>query len=179
MASVLSRPHSVYYIDQCKSRLTHWVTHICVSKLAIIGADNGLSPSWRQAIIWTNSGIFFIGPLETNCSEILIKICISSWNKMHLKMPSGNWRPFFLGLNVLKICPTMYYSLHIRDKPTFLIFFKVCMITKMVRATLNFELDHIRLASGAKLFSMDGWNTGWCHHKFLISKCCTYYDKQS
>ena len=33
--------------------LTHWgrVTHICVSKLTIIGSDNGLSPGRRQAII--------------------------------------------------------------------------------------------------------------------------------
>ena len=39
--------------------LTHWarVTHICVGNLAIIGSDNGLSPSRRQAIIWTNAGI--------------------------------------------------------------------------------------------------------------------------
>ena len=38
--------------------LTHWgqVTHICVSKLTIIGSDNGLSPGQRQAIIWTNDG---------------------------------------------------------------------------------------------------------------------------
>ena len=35
--------------------LTHWgrVTHICVSKLTIIGLDNGLSPDRRQAIIWS------------------------------------------------------------------------------------------------------------------------------
>ena len=39
--------------------LTHWgrVTLICVSKLTIIGSDNGLSPGRRQAIIWTNAGI--------------------------------------------------------------------------------------------------------------------------
>ena len=32
---------------------THWgrVTHICISKLTIIGSDNGLSPGRRQAII--------------------------------------------------------------------------------------------------------------------------------
>ena len=38
--------------------LTHWgrETHICVSKLTIIGSDNSLS-SGRQAIIWTNAGI--------------------------------------------------------------------------------------------------------------------------
>ena len=34
---------------------THWVrvTHVCVSKLTFIVSDNGLSPGWRQAIIWT------------------------------------------------------------------------------------------------------------------------------
>ena len=48
--------------------LTHWgrVTHICVSKLTIIGSDNGLAPWRRQAIIWTNAGILLIGPLGTN-----------------------------------------------------------------------------------------------------------------
>ena len=34
------------------------MTHICVGNLTIIGSDNGLSPSRRQAIIWTNAGIF-------------------------------------------------------------------------------------------------------------------------
>ena len=33
------------------------MTHICVSRLTIIGSYNDLSPSWRQAIIWTNAGI--------------------------------------------------------------------------------------------------------------------------
>ena len=45
--------------------LTHWGrgTHVCVSKLSIVGSDNGLSPGRRQAIIWTNAGILLIGPL--------------------------------------------------------------------------------------------------------------------
>ena len=83
--------------------LTHWgrVTRICVSKLIIIGSDNGLSPDRRQAIIWTNAMILLIEPLGTNCSEILIEIHIYSFKKMHLKMSSGKWRPFCLGLNVL------------------------------------------------------------------------------
>ena len=83
--------------------LTHWgrVTHICVSKLTIIGSDNGLSPGRRQAIIWTNDGILLIRPLGTNFSEILIEIHIFSFKEMHLKMSSGSWRPFCLGLNVL------------------------------------------------------------------------------
>ena len=48
------------------SYLTHWgrVTHTCVSKLTIVGSDNGLSPGRRQAIIWTNDGILSIGPLR-------------------------------------------------------------------------------------------------------------------
>ena len=56
--------------------LTHWgrVTHICVNKLAIVGSDNGLAPTRRQAIIWTNVGILLIEPLGTNFSEILIEI---------------------------------------------------------------------------------------------------------
>ena len=56
------------------SELTHWgwVTHIWVSKLTIIGLDNGLLPGWCQAIIWTNAGIWLIEPLETEFNGILI-----------------------------------------------------------------------------------------------------------
>ena len=82
---------------------THWgrVTHICVSKLTIIGSDDGLSPDRHQAIILTNAEILLIGPLGTNFSEILIEIHAFSFKKMHLKMSSGKWRPFCLGLHVL------------------------------------------------------------------------------
>ena len=85
--------------------LTHWgrVTHICVGKLTIIGSDNGLSPGRRQAIIWTNAGILLIGPPGTKFNEILIGIHTFSFKEMHLKMSSGKWWPFCLGLNVLNI----------------------------------------------------------------------------
>ena len=83
--------------------LTHWgrVTHLCVGNLTTIGSDNGLSPDWRQAITWTNGGILLIGLLGTNFSEMLIEINTFSFNKIDLKMSSGKWRPFCLGLNVL------------------------------------------------------------------------------
>ena len=83
--------------------LTHWgrVTHICVSKITIIGSDNGFSPGRCQAIIWTSVGILLIGPLGTNFSEILIEIYTFSFKKRHVKMSSGKWWPFCLGLNVL------------------------------------------------------------------------------
>ena len=83
--------------------LTHRgrVMHICISKITIIGSDNGLSPGRCQAIIWTNAVILFIEPLGTNFSEILIAIHIVSLQKMHFNMLSGKWWPFCLGLNVL------------------------------------------------------------------------------
>ena len=75
---------------------------MCVSKLTIIGSDNGLSPDRRQAIIWTNDGILLIGPLGTkNFSEILIEILTFSFKKMRMKVSSAKRRPFCLGLNVL------------------------------------------------------------------------------
>ena len=69
----------------------------------IADSDNGLSPGRRQAIIWTNAGILFIGPCGTNFSEILIGIQTFSFKKRHLKMSSAKWRLFCLGLNVLKL----------------------------------------------------------------------------
>ena len=86
--------------------LTHWgrVMHICVGNLTITGSDNGLSPGRCQAITWTNVGILLIGPLGTNFSEMLIEIIIFSFKKMSLKVSSAKWRPFCLGLNVLRTC---------------------------------------------------------------------------
>ena len=93
--------HSMVVIHSCMYRqrytiyrniymLTHWgrLTHICVIKLTIIAADNGLSPGRRQAIMWTNDGILLIWPLGTNFSEILIVIHSFSFKKMLLKMSS-------------------------------------------------------------------------------------------
>ena len=89
--------------------LTHWgqVMHICVGNLTIIGPDNGLSPFWRQAIIWTNAGILLIGPLGTNFSEILIGIQAFSFKKLHLKTSSAKWHLFCLCLNELML---MWYQ---------------------------------------------------------------------
>ena len=85
------------------SVLTHWgrVTHLCVSKLASIASDSGLSPGRRQAIIWNNAGLLLIGPLGTYFSEILIEIPTFSLKKICLKISSAKCRPFCLGLNVL------------------------------------------------------------------------------
>ena len=75
-----------------KVQLNHWgrVTHIGVSKIIIIGSDNGLSPGRRQAIIWTDDGILLNGRWETKVSEIWIEIYTFSFKKMHLKYRLGN-----------------------------------------------------------------------------------------
>ena len=77
---------NVYFHVGLNKLLAHWgrVTHICVSKLTIIGSDNGLLPDRRQAIIWTNAGLLLIGPLGTSFSEILIEILTFSFKKMRL-----------------------------------------------------------------------------------------------
>ena len=94
-----------WYVAVCLTTflLTHWawVTHICTSKLIIIGSDNGLSPGQRQAIIWTYAGILLIWTVGTNFNEIWTGTQTFSFKKIHLKMLSAKWRPFCLSLNVL------------------------------------------------------------------------------
>ena len=56
--------------------LNHWgrVKHICVSKVKLIGSDNGLSPGLHQVIIWTNAAILLMWPLGTKFRGMLIEI---------------------------------------------------------------------------------------------------------
>ena len=75
------------------------VTHICDSKLTMIGSDNGLSPDRRQVIIWTITGILLIRTSRTNFSEILSEMNTFSF-QMYLKMSSKRLQ-FYLGLNAL------------------------------------------------------------------------------
>ena len=80
-----------------QTMLTHWgrVAHICLNKLAMNGSDHGLLPDRRQAIIWTNAGIFLIVALITN--KLQLKFNRNSYiflqEKMHLKISSAKWRP--------------------------------------------------------------------------------------
>ena len=73
MGSFMSRPmwspcNANVWKDSGYHCLTHWgrVTHICVGTNTNIGSDNGLSPGRRQAIIWTNAGIFPRNKLQWN-----------------------------------------------------------------------------------------------------------------
>ena len=71
------------------------MTHICVSKLTIIGSDNGLSPDRRQAIIWTNAGLLLIGPL------LYILTC-TYLPDMHTEVFKNAYFIRTIGLHILK-----------------------------------------------------------------------------
>ena len=100
--------------------------NIYVSKLAIIGSDNGLLPGQHQAIIWPNAGILLIEPLGINYNEILIEIHSFSFKKMHFNMSSEKMHPFCLCLNVLNavglemlikvITVTHFIIIHLKSK---------------------------------------------------------------
>ena len=96
------RPRYIQFRNISNSAIYRAYT-VCVSKLPIIGSDNGLLLVQCQAIIWTNAGILLNGPLGTTFSEILIKIHTFSFKKMHFKILAAQWRPFCFGLNVLII----------------------------------------------------------------------------
>ena len=85
------------------------MTHLCVSKLTIIGSANDKSPDQRQASIWTYTGILLIWPLGTNLSEMLRGFNTLSLKKSHLKVSVAKWRQLCLGLNVLT--DIIYYPL--------------------------------------------------------------------
>ena len=90
----VSLPYSLKLIRILRM-LTHWgrVTHICVSKLTIIGsAPSHYLNHWRYIVNKT---------LRKNFGEISIKIHIFSPMKTHLKVSSAKHWPFCLGLNVL------------------------------------------------------------------------------
>ena len=101
-------PRSGVWIYQIVTGVTSVVG---VPSTHLVGSDNGLSPGRRQAITRTNDGILLIGPLGTNFSEILSNIHTFSFKKMHLKTSSAKERPFCLGLNVLKLTPSCWWSI--------------------------------------------------------------------
>ena len=56
--------------------------HICASKKATIGSNNGLSPVQHQVIIWPSDGLLLIGPMGIYFSEMRIKHIKCHWWKL-------------------------------------------------------------------------------------------------
>ena len=129
------------YQSQSLNSLRRSDAYIC-SKLTIIGSDNGLSPGWRQAIIWTNAGILLIRTLGTNFSEILSEIHAFSYKKIHLKLSYAKFRLFCLGLNVLThwglnelISRLPLFNIHMIYK-----FHTICIVDYMLDGVIDSSL---------------------------------------
>ena len=77
----------IKYFPNVQLTITHWggLTHMCVSKLTIIGSYNGLALDRRHAIIWTYAEILLIPTLGTNFSGILNETHTVSFKKMHFE----------------------------------------------------------------------------------------------
>ena len=88
------------------------VTHICVSKQAIIGSGNVLSPGRHHAIFWTSAKILLIGTLGINFSEILSKIHISLFTKMYFAV-----RILFITLLTLQGFRMIYQGFRQKNNP--------------------------------------------------------------
>ena len=173
MPKVVNRQWNLCYkLDDDFLDLTHWgrVTHIYVSELAIIGSDNCLSPGRRQAIIRTNAGILLIRTSGTHFSEILSEIHTFSFKKMHLKMSSGKWRPFCLGLNVLSTKHTVYPKKYAHG----FCFAVLCCGYTLTDFPISIRLTSLALwqsndcpsASKATLMNMDKYFM-WIHYQRL------------
>ena len=94
---------------------TEALRHVSVNQIIIIGSCYVMV--WCLVITGTNDDWLSVRPLSTEFNKIWIKILqtfpfkmeneilsaihTSSFKKMHLKISSAKWRPFFLGLNVL------------------------------------------------------------------------------
>ena len=94
------------------------VAHICVNKLTSIGSDNGLSPNWHKAIIWTSGESLLIRSFGTNLSENLIEIHTFSFKKIYLKMSSGKWWPFILSRPQCVLMKSYFALPALRRSPT-------------------------------------------------------------
>ena len=71
------------------------VTHICVGNLTIIGSDNGLSPSGRQAIILIKAGILLTDPLGKTSVKFYSKYIYFHSKKCILECRFHNGGHFF------------------------------------------------------------------------------------
>ena len=151
--------------------LTHWgrATHICISKLIIIGSNDG-SPRQHQAIIWTNADLLSIGPLGTNFSEIRIKIQNFLFMKMNLKMSSARWRPSCRGNALTHCLPKVPYDIIEHDQPCLRQWFSpdiakpLCQTTRIFISEVlgHFPYDTFTRDDGILINKMFKWKL-WSH----------------
>ena len=91
-------PQNLTIFTIAHTPFAEWVNSLkmSISKLTIIGSDNGLAPTrWHCLqtgyIVWTNAAILLIWPLQTELSEVF------SFKKIQLNILPIKCRPFYLG----------------------------------------------------------------------------------
>ena len=96
--------------------LTHGglMTHTCtlVNHWTIIGSENGVSPVWHQAIIWTAVGLLSIKSFEANFSEIFRKIQTFTLDKIYFKMSAISSQLQWIYLKIFSTPHLAHYTLH-------------------------------------------------------------------
>ena len=160
------------------SALTHWgrVTHICISKIIMIGSDNGLLSGRRQAIIWTNAGIL----LGTNFNEILSEILTFSFKKIRLNVLSAKWQPFCLGLNVLNLIMEHFLAYDRQQYDNLSILICPCTMTSISKAIWcrilisGITIGSVQLALRPEIGIKVSWYILYYHVNFFIW-CITLY----
>ena len=83
--------HKIFVISSPPSAAhMHWWTGS-----ALVQIGSGMLPVPCQAITWTNADVLSIGAMETDRNEIQIEIKKVSFMKIHMKMLSVKWQPFY------------------------------------------------------------------------------------
>ena len=99
-----NNPHEFLSYNYFSKKVQWWKLFWCIYasvKHTNNASHNSLSPDQCQSFIWTNAGILLIGSLGTNFNEIVIKIHVFLFKRIHLKMLAGKWGQFCLSFNVL------------------------------------------------------------------------------
>ena len=98
-------PDAQIFMVSKKTDLKGDITH-CGLVMSVILAHfvsgNDLLPIWCQVITWTSAILISIRTWRPNFNLILIKFWTFSFKKIHLKLSSAKWLPFFSN-SVLRI----------------------------------------------------------------------------
>ena len=91
----------------------------------VFGSDNGLSPLWHQAIIWTNAGIILITSLRKKLQLNLRRNSYIFIQQNTFQNAVCKIVAICLGLNMLNVCTRTWRNGHIGPYNAYILTFKV------------------------------------------------------
>ena len=143
------------------------MTHICVSKLTIIGSDNGLSPDRHQAIIWTNAGILLINTFTVSFNKLKFEYD-KAFPIVKIKKKYNNRKPWLSPAlrDSIKKKNKLHVKMH--NRPTL----HNTILYKQYRSKLNKILTNAERAHYNELFKKhkDNLQKTWRILKQMINK---------